>query len=133
MSEAHEEIRSAGGDVIAVFQYRAQPVRNFCRQRGATVDCYGDPDREAYRELALAEYSAMDFIGPKQALTTLKAATKGHFVGLPKGGDVKQSPGTFVIGSDGRVLLAHYNGDSADNAPMDEVMDAVRKGAGAPA
>jgi hypothetical protein len=31
-----------------------------------------------------------------------------------------------VIGTDGRVLLAHYNADSADNPPMDRVLDAVR-------
>jgi hypothetical protein len=67
-------------------------------------------------------------MGPKAALGWVKAATHGNFGGPPKG-DVAQRPGTFVVAPDGRVMLAHYNRNSADNPTNDEVIDAVRAAA----
>jgi hypothetical protein len=33
--------------------------------------------------------------------------------------------GTFVIGTDGRLVFAHYNESSADNPPVPDVLDAA--------
>lgn len=128
MDGAREEIRDAGGDVVAVFQYRAQPTRNFCRQRKVDLDCFGDPEREAYHGVGLERGSVGQFLGPRVMPGYLKAMSKGHMPGVPKG-DTAQMPGTFVVGVDGRVLLAHYNETSADNPPMASVLDAVRSSA----
>ena len=129
MSEAHDEIRGAGGDVVAVFQYRAGSAANFCRKREATMDCLGDPEREAYRAVGLERGGMGEVMaGPKAIGGMLKAARKGH---IPhwQGGDVRQMPGTFVGGRDGRVALAHYNEDSSDNPPIGAVLEAVRAAA----
>jgi len=133
LDRAREEIQAAGGSVVAVFQYRAQPTRNFCRQREVDVECLGDPDRAGYHAVGLERGSLKEYAGPQLAKGFLRAALKGAAVGDPEGGDVAQRPGTFVVGSDGRVLLAHYNRDSADNPPMDVVLEAVRRGAEQPA
>lgn len=133
MDQAREEIRAAGGDVVTVFQYRAEPTRNFCRRRQVDLDCYGDPEREAYAAVGLEEGSLGDYASPKSAKRVVQAATRGHFVGNPKGGDVSQMPGTFVIGPDGRVAFAHYNRESSDNPSNDAVLAAVREAAGAAA
>ena len=125
MDEARDEIRAAGGDVVAVFQYRAQPTRNFCRQRKVSLDCYGDPDRAAYKSVGLERGSAVEYIGPQLLKSFVRAGRKGSLPGIPVG-DVTQRPGTFVVGRDGRVALAHYNRDSSDNPPMEQVLDAVR-------
>ena len=125
MDEARDEIRAAGGDVVAVFQYRAGPTRNFCRQRKVALDCYGDPDRAAYKGVGLERGSAVQYLGPQLMPKYLKAVRKGSLPGIPVG-DVSQLPGTFVVGRDGRVAYAHYNRDSSDNPPMQEVLDAVR-------
>lgn len=55
----------------------------------------------------------------------MRAARHGAFAGVPKG-DVAQRPGTFVVSPEGKVLFAHYNKDSADHPPLDDVLDAVR-------
>jgi peroxiredoxin len=128
LSGAHEEIRSLGGDVVAVFQYRAEPTAHFCRRRGAPFDCLGDPDREAYRAVGLERGGPLEFLGPSAAVGWLKAAAHGNFGGRPEG-DVAQRPGTFVVGQDGRVVLAHYNRNAADNPSNAEVLDAVREAA----
>ncbi len=129
MDQAREEIRAAGGDVVCVFQYRAEPTRNFCRRREVDLDCLGDPEREAYAAVDLQRGSLKDVAGPQMVKRFVGAATSGHVVGDPKGGDVSQLPGTFVVSSDGRTVLAHYNRDSSDNPSSDVVIAAVREAA----
>lgn len=125
MDEARDEIRAAGGDVVAVFQYRAQPTRNFCRKRGVSLDCFGDPDRVAYQEAGLERGSLSQFLGPQLMPKYLGAVRKGSLPGIPVG-DTAQLPGTFVVDREGRVAFAHYNKDSGDNPPTADVVAAVR-------
>ena len=125
MGEAYEEFRAAGADVIAIFQYRAEPTYNFARKRDVPFDCLGDPEREAYHAVGLESGPAREYIGPQLVKGFVRAARQGQFVGIPKG-DVAQRPGTFVVSPEGRVLYAHYNQDSADNPPIEELLDVVR-------
>lgn len=125
MDEARDEIRAAGGDVVCVFQYRAQPTRNFCRKRGVDMECLGDPDRRAYKSVGLERGSLVQFLGPQLMPKYLGAVRKGSLPGIPVG-DTAQLPGTFVVGADGRVAFAHYNKDSGDNPPLEDVLAAVR-------
>lgn len=129
MGRAREEIRSAGGDVVAVFQYRPEPARNFCRRRGVDFDCLGDPERESYAAVGLEQGSPKEYLGPQMVKRALGAARSGHVIGNPEGGDVSQRPGTFVVAADGRVALAHYNRDSSDNPSNEAVLNAVRAAA----
>lgn len=128
MGKAHEEIRALGGDVVAVFQYRAEPTFHFCRKRGVPFDCLGDPERDAYHAVGLESGGLMEYVGPKAAVGWLKAASHGNFGGAPQG-DVSQRPGTFVVAQDGTLAFAHYNHDSADNPSNAQVLEAVRAAA----
>jgi peroxiredoxin len=125
LGEAHEEIRAAGGDVVAVFQYRAEPTFHFCRKRDVPFDCLGDPQREGYHAVGLERGPAREYIGPQLAKGFLRAARHGALPGRPVG-DVAQHPGTFVVSPEGRVVYAHYHKDSADNPPIGELLEAVR-------
>jgi peroxiredoxin len=128
LGEAHEDIRGAGGDVVAIFQYRAEPTFHFCRKRDVPFDCLGDPQREGYHAVGLERGSAKEYIGPQLAKGFLRAARHGALPGRPVG-DVAQRPGTFVVSPEGRVLYAHYHKDSSDNPPIGELLDAVRSSA----
>ncbi len=129
MGEDHEEIRSAGGDVVAIFQYDASATEEFCRERDTPYECLGDKDLDGYDAVGLGKGNLMQYLGPQMIKETVKAATEGHHVGSPQGGDVSLNPGTFVVDRDGKVVLAYYNADSADNAPSDQVLKAVREAA----
>ena len=130
MDQAREEIRSAGGDVVAVFQYRAEPTRNFCRRREVELECLGDPEREAYDAVGLERGSLKDYAGPQMLKRAARAVRSGYLMKRPRGGDVSQLPGTFVVDPAGRVRFAHYNQDSADNPSNELVIAAVRAAAG---
>ena len=133
MDQAREEIRAAGADVVSVFMYRAMPTRNFCRQRGVEIDCLGGPERALYHAVGLERGGMKELYTPKVAIRAIGAARKGALMGSPiRGkpeGDVRQMPGTFVVGRDGRVLYAHYNADQSDNPKMEDVLEAVRSAA----
>jgi peroxiredoxin len=131
LGEAHEEVRALGGDIVAVFQYRAEPTFHFCRRRGTPFDCFGDPGREAYRAVGLERGGLLEYMGPRAALGWLRAAAHGRLPGVPHG-DTAQRPGTFVIAPDGTVAFAHYNRNSADNPHSEDVIAAVRAAAATP-
>ena len=125
MDEALEEIREAGGDVVCVFQYRAAPTRNFCRQRGVELECLGDPELAGYDAVGLERGGVKELASPKVAIAGLRAAAKGRLPGKPEG-DTALMPATFVVDSQGKVRFAHYNADQSDNPPMEPVLEAVR-------
>jgi peroxiredoxin len=124
LTRSYEELRSAGGDVVAVFQYRAEPTVNFCRSRGVPFECLGDPSRAGYQAVGLERGQRKEYLGLSLIRQWGRAAKVGAFVGRPRG-DVAQRPGTFVVDRDGEVVLAHYNVTSADHPPMPAVLDAV--------
>jgi peroxiredoxin len=129
LDEAHEEFRKAGAEVVAIFQYRAEPTANFCRRRGVDhITCLGDPERQAYHAVGLERWGPKEVVGPQLAKGFLRAARHGAFPGVPKG-DTAQRPGTFVVSPEGMVVYAHYHKDSADNPPVEDLLTAVR-GAG---
>jgi peroxiredoxin len=125
LGEAHEEFLEAGADVVAVFQYRGQPTRNFCRRRGVPFACLGDPERELYHAVGLERGPAREYMGPQLVKGFVRAARHGSFAGVPRG-DVAQRPGTFVLSRDGTVAFAHYNKDSSDNPGTAELLRVVR-------
>ena len=126
MGRAHGEIRAAGGDAVAIFQYRAEPTRNFCRKRDVPFPCLGDPELDAYDAVGLDRGEVGDYASRKVAIGLVKAIAAGHVPGKPN--PHAQRPGTFVVGRDGRLLLAHYNADAGDNPPIEAVLEAVRRG-----
>ena len=125
MGEAYEEFLAAGAEVVAIFQYRGQPTKNFCRRRGVPFTCLGDPERDLYHAVGLERGTMREYIGPQLAKGFVRAARHGAFAGVPKG-DVAQRPGTFVIGRDGKVAFAHYNKDSSDNPDTAELLQVVK-------
>ena len=52
----------------------------------------------------------------------------GGGLGKPEGISVMQMPGTFVVGPEGRLLLAYYSETAADNPSIEILLDAVAGG-----
>jgi len=58
-------------------------------------------------------------MGPEVMLKTMRSLFRGNFG--PPGGDVFQLGGTFVIGKDGLVKLAHVARDASDIVAMETI------------
>jgi peroxiredoxin len=128
LDQAHEEIRSAGGEVVCVFQYRAEPTANFCRQREVDLECLGDPELAGYDAVGLERGGVKELASPRVALGAIRAARKGQLPGKPEG-DTALMPATFVVDTGGSVRYAHYNADQSDNPAMEPILEAVRAAA----
>jgi len=131
LSRAYAEIGDAGADVVAIFRYGADATRSFCESRRVPFDCVGDPLRTAYDEISLGRGDRSQLLGWKVAPRLVPALRQGRGMGGAQGGDMAQLPGTFVVASDGRVVMAHYSESSADNPPVQDVLRAVRQAAAA--
>lgn len=129
LGQAYHQIRGAGGDAVAVFQYGPETTERFCQSRGVPFDCFGDPARAGYRSVALGRGPRKEYLSLKVLRQRKRVRSVGARAGIPKG-DVAQRPGTFVVDSSGRVAFAHYNEDSTDNAEIQEVLEAVENSAG---
>lgn len=126
---SYPDIRGAGGDVVAVFQYGAEATRDYCDGRQLPFGCVGDPLRAAYAELDIRRGTARQLYGWAVARRVIPAVRAAGGTRSPQGGDIAQLPGTFVVASSGRVVLAHYSANAADNPPMEMVLAAVAEAA----
>ena len=128
MGKALGDFEAAGAQVVAVFQYSAEATRDFCASRKVPFDCLGDPNREAYAQVEVGRGRRDQVLGRKIAGSYLKTVLRSRVIGSAKAPveEMLQLPGTFVVGSDGRVRFAHYAVSSADNPPVADVLAAVR-------
>jgi len=100
--------------VAAVTLGDPEETREFCGARAPGVQCFADPQQQAYRAFGLGQASASEILTPGVAFAGMQAALEGHIPGKTVG-DPLQMPGTFVIGSDGRIRLAYYSRTVADH------------------
>jgi len=115
-----------GARLAVVTQGEPDQAAAFCAQHGVAdhVTCLADPKREAYRAFGLERGSWNDILGPKVLGAGLRAWR--HGVALPpKGQDVRQLGGAFVIDRDGHFRLAHRASSSADRATVDALLAAL--------
>jgi hypothetical protein len=101
------------------------PVRTkeLCDSHRIPFRCLADPDREAYRAFGLERGSMAQLMSPAVVLKTIGSMFRGNFG--PPGGDVFQLGGSFVIGSDGVIKLAHAALDPSDLLPIESILAAL--------
>jgi peroxiredoxin len=98
LARAYEDVRAAGGEVLAIFQYRAEPSSNFCRSRGVPFECLGDPTRAGYKAVGLERGERSEYMGLKIYRQWIR-----------------------------EVVLAHYNRSSPDNPAISALLEALRR------
>ncbi len=126
---SYEEIRAAGGDVVAVFQYGAQATADFRLTRQLPFECVGDPLRAGYAALDVRRGRPLELFGWGVIKRVIPAVRTAGGTYRPQGADVTQLPGTFVVAPSGRLVLSHYSRNAADNPSMERVLEAVRSAA----
>jgi len=105
--------------VAAVAQGSRIRTRQLCDAHRIPFRCLADPDRQAYRAFGLERGSLGQVMGPDVMFKTMRSLFRGNFG--PPGGDVFQLGGTFVIGKDGLIRLAHAARDPSDLLSMDAI------------
>jgi peroxiredoxin len=126
LRQEHPRITEAGAVTVGVFQGPPANVGEWCRDRDVPFECMSDPGHEAYRAFGLARAGVTTWLSPATVVKGIRLFRHGLTTGLPHAGqDVRQLPGTFVIERGGRIRLAHYNRDPADNASIDLILGSL--------
>jgi len=121
------EIEQAGLAIVAVTQGTPAETLEFCKRQAPGVACLSDPERKAYRAYGLEGGSLWQVIfSPQALLGALRAWRHGHRTELPpRGQDVMQMSGTFIIGTDGKIRLPYYYDTIADHPLTDLLLRGV--------
>jgi AhpC/TSA antioxidant enzyme len=119
LRDASLEFERRAVTVAAVAPGSPIRTKQLCDSHRVTFRCLADPEREAYRAFGLERGSIAQIMGPEVMLKTMGSWLRGNF-GAP-GGDIFQLGGTFVIGKDGLIRLAHAARDPSDLLSMDAI------------
>lgn len=115
LAQNTEWFNQRGVRVAAVTMGKPYEAKMFCAQRSPDVVCLSNPDQSAYKEYSIGKINAQDLINPGSWRAWVKVMGRGFKPGSPGDQDAQQLGATFIIGTDGRVLLAHYNRFMGDN------------------
>jgi peroxiredoxin len=127
LSHAHVDLEQAGLYLVAITQGTPDTTREFCKRFAPNVLCLADPDREAYHAFGIERGNWYQVaLAPQVVSGTIEAHHHGHSAEMPpKGQDVRQMSGTFIIGRDGRVRLPYYYDTIADHPPIELLLRGV--------
>jgi peroxiredoxin len=84
-----------------------------------------DPEKRLFEAFRLKQASTGALLSAKMVFRGVTAMVKGHGIGAPQG-DVRQLPGVFIIGTDGRILFSHHASGPADHPRPETLLAALR-------
>ncbi|MDQ3958029.1 MAG: AhpC/TSA family protein [Actinomycetota bacterium] len=126
MRDRYEEFRAKGAEVAAVGMGLTAMAADFKEKQDIPFPLLVDRRRETHRAFELKRGNLFDVAGPKQVARSVKSFLTGNTQGRPAPKqDVLQLGGAMVVAPGGRVLYSHRASGSEDNAPVDELLDAL--------
>ena len=100
--------------VVLVHQGSEEVADALMPKLWSDVPAISDPERKLYIGFGLKRTTAMKLLHPLAFIHGLRALLKGHGIGSPRGADVLQMPGAFLV-HDGRIVWEHpFEGGAGD-------------------
>jgi len=127
LAQNTEWFNERGVRVAAVTMGKPYEAKMFCAQRSPKVVCLSNPDQSAYKEFNIGKINAQDVFNPASWRAWMRVMGQGFKAGSPGEQDAQQLGATFIIGTAGRVLLAHYNRFMGDNPETRTLMAIVEE------
>lgn len=124
MRDSRERLEKAGLQILLVGMGTEEESAAFKQKFKAPFPLVSDPEKTLYHAFDLKRMSALGFLSPGLARKGLRAMTRGHSMGAPRG-DVRQLPGVFIIDRNGHIVFSHYAADPADHPSVDTLIEAA--------
>jgi peroxiredoxin len=126
LREHYDEIRGLGAEVVAVGTAHRGYAADFVEQEGIPFPVLVDDHAHAATAAALRRVNPFRLLFDPRSLGGARRAHRaGHRLAKP-GKRTNQLGATFVLGPGGRVRYEHVDEHTADHAPVDEVLAALR-------
>lgn len=130
MREHVEEIRRGGGDLAGIGTGDRAYAAAFAAQEDVDFPLLVDPELVSYAAAGAGRARATTLLRPQQIPAAARAIANRHRQ-HKLGAHPLQLGATHVIAAGGEVVYAWRNTDLGDDAPLSEVVDAVRGAAAA--
>ena len=114
-----------GVRVAAVTMGKPYEAKMFCAQRSPDVVCLSNPDQSAYKEYGIGKVNAQDVFNPGSWRAWSRVMLKGYKPSSQGEQDAMQLGATFIIGTDGRIAVAHYDKYMGDHPEMRKLQAVV--------
>jgi peroxiredoxin len=124
LRDRYAELRRSGADVAAIGTGSVRYAQAFVEDDRIPFPVLVDDDGLAARAAQVRSTSFLGMFHPRTWRATADSWRRGFRI-HKAGKRVTQLGATFVIGPGPRLLYAHVDSDSADHAPLPEVLAAV--------
>jgi hypothetical protein len=126
LRDRYEEFRDKGAEVAAIGMGLTAMAADFKEKQDIPFPLLVDRRRETHRAFELRRGKLLEIVGPKQVFNGIKSLFTGTGQGRPAPKqDVLQMGGALVVDAGGKVLYTHRAGGAEDNAPADELLEAL--------
>lgn len=124
---AHERITSAGLSVVVITQGTPETTALFAKEFAPGLLCLADPERKAYSAYGLERGTLWQTFLNLKVLSAVRASQKkGYKVEVPpEGQDSMLMSGTFIVGTNGKILLPYYYDNIADHPSLELFLNGV--------
>ena len=120
----YDEFQSRGAEIAAIGMGRPDMAAYFKEQFEIPFRLLVDQDQATYRAVEIRRGNQWEVAGPHVWLRYAKGLLTGKGVSFPKQ-DPLQMGGVAVVETDGKVLFMHRGETSADNAPVEKLLEAL--------
>jgi peroxiredoxin len=125
IQERYDELERAGGGAVAIGMGTPAHAAEFRRMSRISFPLLVSPDTSLHERAGLTRGNWLRVIA---ALPQAVRQLPRHGARI-SGTDMSQLAGTFVIAPGGEVVYAHRAKTASDNAPIDEIIDALASAA----
>jgi len=125
LRDRYSEFQSAGAEVVVIGTGNSTLARHFEVDEEIPFPVLLDDEAVAAKAASVRRVWFPELFHPASFAGTRRAWHAGHRIGVP-GKRTNQLGSTFVIGPGDRLLYEHRDAHTADHAPVQEVLNAVR-------
>ena len=124
MRDAYEDIKAAGAEVVAIGTGNKAHAIEFVEEENIPFTVLVDDDADAARAASVKRGSAWKILGPETYGDSIRTWRAGHRIHKP-GKRTFQLGATFVVGPGDALRYEYLDENTADHAPLDDVMRAL--------
>jgi prostamide/prostaglandin F2alpha synthase len=125
LHRAHRKITDAGARLTLIGQATPKHAAHYRRRFAPSVQILADENRTTYPLAGAIRGGASQIVGPSVVLKGIGRSLKDRTVQGRPIGDVAQLGGTLIVLPDGTIPWSHLSRDAADNATIEEILEAL--------
>jgi peroxiredoxin len=126
LRDHHDEITVAGAEVVAVGTGDERYAKAFVADEDITFPVLVDDAAEAARAASIKKVNFATLLFDPRSMKGARQAHRDGYRVKKSGRRVNQLGATFVLGPGSNIRYEHVDIHTADHAPLDDVLAAVR-------